>query len=293
MRFEDYHPAINLLFFASVIAFSIIFRHPVFVALAFVCSYAYAIKKGRTGSLITGLILIPLAFLYGFWFAAYNHFGVTNLRTNFAGNQITLESLLYGIDKGFVIASVVLWACCVFAVFTSDKIVYLFGKVSPRLSLFLSILLRSVPRIIGMGRKINISQQGIGRGINQGNIFQRIRNFFRLLSILITWTMESLVTSSDSMKSRGYTLRGRTAFSIYRFDNRDRAFVICLTICMTFTAMGYMLDQMFILFKPRIIMNRITPLSFLFYAAYAVLCLMPMTLELIGEKRFEKLRSSV
>ena len=40
-------------------------------------------------------------------------------------------------------------------------------------------------------------------------------------------------------------------------------------------------------------MNRITPLSFVFYAAYAVLCLLPMTLEIIGERRFENLRSSV
>ena len=293
MRFEDYHPAINLLFFASVIACACAFRHPVYVAIAFVCSFAYAVKLGRWKVLVLGLLLIPLAGLYGGWFAVYNHFGVTNLRRNFVGNQITLESLLYGLTSGFMIAAVILWACCVFKVFTSDKVVYLFGKVSPKLSLFLSILLRSVPRILAMGRKINVAQQGVGRGINQGNVFRRIRNFFRLLSILITWTMESFVMSSDSMRSRGYTLRGRTAFSIYRFDNRDRSFVTGLFACFTVIGAGYLLDQMFILFKPRILMNRITPLSFVFYVAYAVLCLLPMTLEIIGEKRFDRLRASV
>ena len=293
MRFEDHHPAINLLFFTAVIGCALSFRHPVFLALSWICSYAYAVKKGGVKTFLLGLALIPLALLYGCWFAAYNHFGVTNLKQNFAGNQITLESLLFGIDKGFAIASAILWACCVFAVFTSDKVVYLFGRISPRLSLFLSLLLRAVPRILGMAKKINISQQGIGRGINQGGIFRRIGNFFRLLSILVTWTMESLVTGSDSMKSRGYTLKGRTAFSIYRFDNRDRVLVIALSALMTVTAAGLLLDQMFILFRPRIVMNRITPLSFIFYLAYAALCMLPLAMELAGERRFERLRASV
>ena len=43
------------------------------------------------------------------------------------------------------------------------------------------------------------------------------------------------------MRSRGSLLRGRTAFSIYRFDNRDRAFVIALFTCITLTAMGVIL----------------------------------------------------
>ena len=290
MRFEDYHPAINLLFFISVIFFACCFRHPVFLALAWLCSFAYAVKKRGRKALFLGLALIPLAVLYGCWFAAYNHFGVTHLKTNFAGNEITFESLLYGLDKGFSVAAVILWACCVFAVFTSDKVVYLFGRISPRLSLFLSLLLRLVPRVIAMGRKINISQQGIGRGINQGNVFQRIGNFFRLLSMLITWTSESLVTSSESMRSRGVTLRGRTAFSIYRFDDRDRALVTGLSACLIVTGVGYLLDQMFIVFRPRIIMNRITPLSAVFYLAYAVLCVLPLVLELISERRFDRLR---
>jgi energy-coupling factor transport system permease protein len=92
------------------------------------------------------------------------------------------------------------------------------------------------------------------------------------------------------MKSRGYALKGRTAFSIYRFDHRDRTVVIVQFICLTLTAMAVMLDQTYILYDPEIIFNRITWVSYIFYAAYAVMLLLPLGLELYGAQR---LRSSL
>lgn len=62
-----------------------------------------------------------------------------------------------------------------------------------------------------------------------------------LYQTLITWMISALALESDSMRSRSSLLRGRTAFSIYRFDNRDRAFVIALFSCITLTAMGVIL----------------------------------------------------
>ena len=126
--------------------------------------------------------------------------------------------------------------------------------------------------------------------VTEPYIGQRIVNCLRLLSILITWTLESFGTSSASMKSRGYALKGRTAFSIYRFDHRDRTVVIFLFVCLTLTAMAVMLDQTYILYDPEIIFNRITWISYIFYAAYAAMLLLPLGLELYGAQR---LRSSL
>ena len=58
-----------------------------------------------------------------------------------------------------------------------------------------------------------------------------MKNGVRELSILITWTLESFLESGFSMKSRGCGMRGRTAYSIYRFDNRDRSLVVVLFAC--------------------------------------------------------------
>jgi len=168
--------------------------------------------------------------------------------------------------------------------------VYLFGKVSPRLSLFLAILLRMIPRIKREAKKINTAQQGIGKGANQGNLWQRIRNCIRIFSMLITWTIDSLTVASESMRSRGSSLRGRKAFSIYRFDDRDRVYVVGMFLCLTLTVMAVILKQTNIIYDPKISIPPITFMSYLFYAGYTVFCLMPLGLELWTEYRFWKAR---
>ena len=224
------------------------------------------------------------------YYSSYHHFGVTVLRQNFIGNTMTLESLVYGFVLGVTAATVIIWMSCVFSVFSTDKVVYLFGKISPRLSLLLAIFLRMVPRCKQEAGRIHKAQRGIGRGIDQGSILQRIRNGLRIFSMLITWLIDSLTIASESMGSRGSSLRGRTAFSIYRFDNRDRAYVIALFTCLSVMLMAVMLRQTDMVYDPRMIWTSITSMSWLFYAGYLIFCLMPMLLDLWTEYRFRKAR---
>ena len=293
MGFERCHPAVNFIYFAAVIAGTILFQHPVFLVISFACAFAYSVKRNGWKAVIFNSLLLPLVAAFALYYSSYNHFGVTVLQQNLIGNNMTLEALIYGLVLGFAVTGVMIWLSCVYSVFTTDKVVYLFGKASPRLSLFLAILLRTVPRIKKEARKINTAQQGIGRGVNQGNIFQRLHNCIRIFSMLITWTIDSLTTASESMRSRGSSLRGRKAFSIYRFDNRDRAYVIGLFVCLTATWMAVILKQTDMIYDPRMIMPPVTFMSYVFYTAYAVLCLMPMGLELWTEYRFDKARRSL
>ena len=293
MGFEKCHPAVNFIYFAGVIAGTVAFQHPIFLAISFLCAFGYSIKRNGWKALVFNLVLLPLIAGFALYYSSYHHFGVTVLEQNMIGNNMTLESLVYGCVLGAVMAGVLMWFSCVFSIFTTDKVVYLFGKVSPRLSLFLAIALRMIPRIKKEAKKINTAQKGIGRGTNQGNFFQRIKNCIRIFSMLITWTIESLTTASESMRSRGSSLRGRKAFSIYRFDDRDRAHVIGMFLCMTLTVMAVMLKQTNIFYDPKIIMTPVTSMSYLFYAGYALFCLMPLGLELWTEYRFWRARKAL
>ncbi len=287
MGFERCHPAVNLIYFAAVLVGMITFQHPVFLTISCISAFAYSIKRNGWKAAVFNVCLLPFVVAFALYYSSYTHFGMTVLRQNFVGNNMTLESLVYGFVLGVTVAGVCIWFSCMFSVFTTDKVVYLFGKVSPRLSLFLAILLRMVPRIKKEAKRINMAQQGIGRGANQGNIWQRFRNVLRIVSMLITWTIDSLTIASESMRSRGSSLRGRKAFSIYRFDNRDRAYVIGLFLCLTLTMMAVWLKQTDIVYDPRIIWTKVNPL---FCIGYAVMCLMPLGLELWTEYRFKKAR---
>ena len=291
MGFERCHPAVNLIYFAAVIVGMICFQHPVFLVISFLCAFAYSVKRNKGKAVIFNLCLLPLAAAFALYYSSYNHFGVTVLRQNFIGNNMTVESLVYGAVLGFSIAGVMIWMSCVYSVFSTDNVVYLFGKVSPRLSLFLAILLRMEPRLKKEAKKINMAQRGIGRGVDQGNLWQRLCNRIRIFSMLITWIIDALATASNSMRSRGSSLRGRSAFSIYRFDNRDRAYVIALFLCLTVTMMAVILKQTDMVYDPRMIWNPITPVSCVFYIGYTVLCLMPLGLELWTEYCFHKARN--
>lgn len=291
MGFEACHPAVNFIFFAAVLYGSASFRHPVFLTIAYLCAFAYSVKRRGKRAVIFDLCLLPLILAFALYYSSYHHFGVTVLKKNFIGNNITLESFVYGLVIGLRFATLCMWLEAMFRVVSSDKVVYLFGKVSPLLSLFLTILLRLIPRIGQEARRINLAQKGIGRGSNQGNIFRRFVNCLRIFSMLITWMISALALESDSMRSRGSLLRGRTAFSIYRFDNRDRAFVIALFSCITLTAMGVILGASKMWYNPRIIWRPLNAIGVLTAIGYLTLCMMPMGLELWTEYRFRKART--
>lgn len=290
MGFESCHPAVNFLFFAAALYGAVRFDHPVFLAIAYVSAFAYSVRRCGKRAVAVNLFFIPLILVFGLYYSSYHHFGVTVLRQNFIGNNLTVESFVYGLVIGLRFATLCMWLEAIFRVVTSDKVVYLFGRVSPRLSLFLTILLRFIPRVGREARKINLAQKGIGRGSNQGNVFQRFINCLRIFSMLITWMISALALESDSMRSRGSLLRGRTAFSIYRFDNRDRAFVITLFTCITLTVMGVILGASKMWYNPRIIWRPLNGIGMTAAIGYLALCLLPLGLELWTEYRFNKAR---
>ena len=104
--------------------------------------------------------------------------------------------------------------------------------------------------------------------------------------MLITWMISALALESDSMRSRGSLLRGRTAF----FDNRDRAFVITLFTCITLTVMGVILGASKMWYNPRIIWRPLNGIGMTAAIGYLALCLLPLGLELWTEYRFNKAR---
>ena len=288
MKFDSYHPLINFIYFVSVITCTICFKHPVFLGISFFIAFVYSVKLGGKKVLYLNIGMTAASCVYAAWYASYEHFGMTVLGYNSIGNPLTMESILYGMSIGLIGCTAAMWFICVFQLITSDKIIYLLGRMSPKLSLFFSILLRFIPRTRMKAGKIEISRAGIGKGISQGTIWKRLLNICSLISILITWTLEEFVESANAMKSRGYSLKGRKAFSIYRFDHRDKSLLTLFLLGIAMVLAGWRLGEMSIFFDPAIQIHPISKISWLFYAAYAVFLALPLVLQIYGEYRFKK-----
>ena len=222
--FSSYHPAVNFLYFGLVLFFTMCFLHPACLLLSLAAALRYAVcLNGRRAVRRSLRYLLPAALLAALINPAFNHQGATILPYLPSGNPLPLESIAYGLAAAALLSAVVTWFSCYTAVMTSDKFVYLFGRVIPALSLVLSMALRFVPRFQVQARAVSQAQRCVGRDVSDGSLLQRLRNGVTILSILLTWCLENALETADSMKSRGYGLPGRTAFSIYRLDDRDQA----------------------------------------------------------------------
>lgn len=230
--FSGYHPAISMLYFVLVIGLTMFLNHPACLGISLVCALAYSIYlKGKKAVRFNLVYMLPLLIITALINPAFSHQGVTILTYLPSGNPLTLESILYGIYAAFLLITVIAWFSCFNAVMTSDKFVYLFGRIIPALSLVLSMSLRFVPRFTAQIKVISNAQKCVGRDISNGGLIKRAKHGIKILSILVTWALENAIDTADSMKDRGYGLPGRTAFSIYRFDRRDKWALLFLLLC--------------------------------------------------------------
>jgi energy-coupling factor transport system permease protein len=176
---------------------------------------------------------------------------------------------------------------------TSDKFIYLFGKVIPALSLVLSMSLRFVPKFKKQTEVVVEAQRCIGRDISTGSLWQRFKTAVVIFSIMITWALENAIETADSMKSRGYGLKGRTAFSIYRMDDRDKYALIWLGFCGLFLIVGVMLSAFGFRYFPSIRYAALDMTTIPFYTVYFGLCITPVVLDFTEERKWKTIYSKM
>ena len=292
--FSSFHPIINFLYFSLVLIFSMFFMHPISLVISLVCALIYAIDlNGRKAVRFSLRMMLPMMLIAAIVNPAFNHEGVTILTYLPSGNPLTLESILYGIAAAMMLASVITWFSCYNTVMTSDKFVYLFGRIIPALSLVLSMTLRFVPKFKAQLHVVSEAQRCVGRDVSDGTMLQRLKNAFTILSIMVTWCLESAIETADSMKSRGYGLTGRTAFSIYRFDDRDKTVLIWLCFCGFYIISGWMAGGLRWQYCPTIrgTLTGVFPISF--QLVYLALCLTPVILNEMEDRKWKHLQSEI
>ncbi len=254
-NFSIYHPIINLVYFLTVIISSVIIMNPIFLGLSLICAFIYAVYLGGMKSLRFGLMLVlPLILLSVIFNPLVNHRGMTILfELPWNLGPVTLESVFYGLTTGLMIGAVIIWFVSFNIIITSDKLIYLFGRILPGSSLIFVMILRFIPRYREQVKKINEAQQAMGMGVNAGPLRKKIRNGVRILSIMFTWALENAIQTADSMRSRGYGLKNRTSFMVYKITLADKLLLlsmivlICGMICAF--ASGYMKTAFFPVFE--------------------------------------------
>ena len=229
MAYERIHPAVLVLYFLSVTIPAMFSLNPLLLIPAFAGAAFFLLltepepPKARTVLWLTLLVVLVIVIN-----PLFSHRGQTELFF-LNGHAITLESLLYGVRNAFCVLTVLLWCRIFNRMVSSEKLLALLGKTFPKTALLLSSSLRLVPLLRCRASSMRDTQQELGLYGN-GEMSDRLTGGARVFSMLVTWSLDHASDVSSSMKARGYGLKGRTTYSVYRFKKRDAVLTVLLVL---------------------------------------------------------------
>lgn len=292
--FCAYHPLVNFLYFAMVLVFAMCWMDPVSLAVALGSSLGYCLYLKGAGALGRQVrAMLPLAGMVAVINPLFNHAGDTVLAHFPSGAPLTLESVAYGLAAAVMLWAVMSWFTCYTAVMSADKFVYLFGRAAPTLSLILSMTLGLIPKLKRRFAEVAQAQKSVGLDVGAGPLLRRLRVAVTIVSILITWSLENAMETADSMRSRGYGLPGRTAFSIYFFTRRDKLVLGWLAACGAVLVWGWARGGFAWQYFPTLQVLNLGPGELALRGCYLALCLTPLILNGREELVWRRLRCAM
>ena len=290
--FAGFHPAALMLYFVTVLLFTMFTWNPVLLALSLAGGMAFVTALERPRELGRNLAFyLPLYLMIAVINPLFSHNGVTPLFF-LNGNPVTLEAVLYGLDIAVMLVAVLYWFKGYNHVMTSDKFLFLFGRAIPRLALVLSTALRFVPLLKVQIRRVSRAQKAMGRYAADSYV-DKVKGGLRVFLFLIAWSLENAVETGDSMRARGYGLKGRSHFSLFRFTPRDGVLLGGTLAALLVLLAGFASGAVAFVFYPRITALPVSPLAAACYVVFGVLTLLPFILEAEENAKWRYYRSKI
>ncbi|MEE0857995.1 MAG: energy-coupling factor transporter transmembrane component T [Acutalibacteraceae bacterium] len=290
--FSNVHPIILMVYFVSVLSITMFITNPLIELLALSGSIFFCvILTGRKERREDLKFYLPLLILITITNPLFSHNGQTPLFF-MNGNAVTLEAIIYGVAIAVMVIAVMLWCKSYSHIMTSDKFVYLFGRVIPKLSLVLSMALRYIPMLKRQSLKVNRAQKAMGLYTSKSYV-DRVCSVLRVFSVLVGWSLENAVETGKSMKARGYGLKGRTNYSNFKFKKSD-GLLLGVNIALLFiTVIGIISGELDFTYYPKISQLQFGVMAVISYISFAILAYLPFFIEVEEEIRWKFYRSKI
>lgn len=293
-QFERWHPLTQLVYFALVFGISVFVMHPVITGISFAASVALGIIIDSRvfmkmlfclyiPAIIIGIIINPL----------FSHEGISILWYFPDGNPLTAESIIYGVMAGIMVGSIFTLLFSFNKVMTSDKVMYLTGLIFPHISLIISMVLRFIPEFRCHLSEVISARKCIGKGINEKNIYKKLKNSCAIMQIMVTWAFEASMERSDSMRARGYGLSGRSSYVIFRITKKDIILMAAMVLIGIIVIYSLVTGFIYVQYYPYFRINQQGVYAYAIYILYAVMCILPSVDILCEEAVWKYLRSKI
>ena len=274
---EDSNPIAAAAYFLAVTGIAMFSMNPCLLLISLCGALLYFLVRNKTRGAVTHLWMLGLFFVLSLANPLFSHNGATVLFI-LNDNPVTLEAAVYGVVAAMMVLAVLYWFRSFAQIMTSDKLLYIFGGLSPKTALVLSMGLRYVPLYSRQASKIRHSQIALGL-YKDDNLIDRFRGGVRIFSVLVTWALENGIVTADSMAARGYGSGRRSRFSIFRFSWADVFLMTATLVLFGFTAVSVGSGSLLFTFYPTIQPPDVTPLAVSGCVSYGLLVLLPTILE--------------
>lgn len=291
--FGRLHPAVQFIYLAGVLLMTMLTLNPWLLGSSFLMSLLLGAVYGGIQNLRRSLAVEIPVFLFTVLIQpVFSHSGETPLYY-VNENAVTAEAYIYGLMIAVLLISVIQWCACAHSLITSDKWMYLFGRIMPSLGLVFSMVLRFVPLMRSRYRQIHEGQMGLGRtGLGRGPA-GRLRLYLKELSILISWSLEASIETGASMEARGYGLKGRTSYHLYRWGRPDTV-AACLMLLLFGTVLaGVWTGGLQVYYLPRICFTGNTGMTAACTVLFTVGAGVPLFYEMRGAIRWRCLNAKI
>lgn len=289
-RFSACHPAVTTVYFASVFAITMFSAHPILHALSLLGAVLFSAKSDRI-RLKDVCFYLVLFLVISVSNPLFVHSGETPLFF-LNGNAVTAEAVMYGVHLGIMLLAVMWQFRCFNLVMTSDKLLFMFGKISPKVALLISSALRSVPLLKVKAESIRRTQSAQGL-FNSDAWTDKLRANLQVYSALITWALENAIDIGASMKGRGYGLKGRSSFSLFHFRRTDLVFLILIIILDLTTVLPMIFGALDFAFYPTIKYSPPSSPGNTALLSFGLLTLFPFILEVKEDLQWKYYRSRI
>lgn len=289
--FHEYDPIAVALYFLAVTGVAMFFSHPAVTALTLLGALTYFFMRNGARDMKSHASLLLLFIVLAAVNPLISHNGRTVLFV-LNDSPITLEALLYGVNSAGMILGIIYWFRSFTQIMTSDKILCVFGRLSPKLSLVLSIALRFIPLFRSQAKKVSDAQRAMGM-YSDDNIVDNIRGGSRVFSIMVTWALENGIITADSMEARGYGTCRRTSFSPHRMNSGDRLLIAVSAALSAVNIAGIAAKKLEFNFYPDIRISTGGVIGAAALAAYGVLAFIPVIIEVEAGIKWKYLKSKI
>jgi energy-coupling factor transport system permease protein len=289
--FKSYHPGINMLYYLMLIFITMTLIDPIVLGFILVAVIVYGIYiSGLRLMLKSFQISLPIGIIMIIVNPLINHRG-RHILFLLIDKPITLEALLMGIIMAVSLIIIISLFVSYQSVVDYHKFIYVFGKVLPKTAFLTTMTMRFIPLLKRRYKEISFVSNMVR--IEDTSILNRVKRMNQKLLILLGWSVESAIITSDSMGARGYGLKKRSSYQQYRWEVRDIIFLAISFLMLAMVIYVQAIGRPGIIVYPNLGLFELSSVDYFLYFAIFIYVNFPLWIQLKEGIRWHYLKSKI